>query len=126
MAERAKVPVLPGYRGDDQSDEAFTAAARLTGYPVMIKPVAGGGGIGMQAVRDERQLRESLARARRLAAGSFGDERLLLERLVERPRHVEVQVVADDQGNGAGYLLRDCPAPRGPPKIGGGSPGPAP
>ena len=125
MAERAKVPVLPGYRGDDQSDEAFTAAARLTGYPVMIKPVAGGGGIGMQAVRDERQLRESLARARRLAAGSFGDERLLLERLVERPRHVEVQVVADDHGNVASYLLRDCSAQRRHQKIVEESPGPS-
>ena len=125
MAERAKVPVLPGYRGDDQSDEAFIAAARVTGYPVMIKPVAGGGGIGMQAVRDERQLRESLARARRLAAGSFGDERLLLERLVERPRHVEVQVVADDHGNVASYVLRDCSAQRRHQKIVEESPGPS-
>jgi len=125
IAERAKVPVLPGYLGDDQSDEAFIAAARATGYPVMIKPVAGGGGIGMQAVRDERQLRESLARARRLAAGSFGDERLLLERLVERPRHVEVQVVADDHGNVASYLLRDCSAQRRHQKIVEESPGPS-
>jgi acetyl/propionyl-CoA carboxylase alpha subunit len=125
IAGRAKVPVLPGYRGDDQSDEAFIAAARATGFPVMIKPVAGGGGIGMQAVRDEGKLRESLARARRLATGSFGDERLLLERLVERPRHVEVQVVADDRGNVTTYLLRDCSAQRRHQKIVEESPGPS-
>ena len=125
LAERAKVPVLPGYRGDDQSDEAFIAGARATGYPVMIKPVAGGGGIGMQGVRDERQLRESLARARRLASSSFGDERLLLERLIERPRHVEVQVVADDQGNVLSYLLRDCSAQRRHQKIVEESPAPS-
>jgi len=125
LAERAKVPVLPGYRGDDQSDEAFIAGARATGYPVMIKPVAGGGGIGMQGVRDERQLRESLARARRLAASSFGDERLLLERLIERARHVEVQVVADNQGNVVSYLLRDCSAQRRHQKIVEESPAPS-
>ena len=125
IAERAKVPVLPGYLGDDQSDEAFIAGARATGYPVMIKPVAGGGGIGMQAVRDEGRLRESLARARRLATASFGDERLLLERLVERPRHVEVQVLADDRGNVTTYLLRDCSAQRRHQKIVEESPGPS-
>ncbi|HEV8469324.1 MAG TPA: biotin carboxylase N-terminal domain-containing protein [Candidatus Limnocylindria bacterium] len=123
-AERAKVPVLPGYRGDDQSDEAFIAAARSTGYPVMIKPVAGGGGIGMQAVRDERELRDALARARRLATASFGDERLLLERLVERPRHVEIQVMANDHGNVVSYMLRDCSAQRRHQKIVEESPGP--
>jgi len=125
IAERAGVPVLPGYRGDDQSDDAFIAAARAAGFPVMIKPIAGGGGIGMQAVRDEGQLRDSLARARRLAAGSFGDERLLLERLVERPRHLEVQVMADDRGSVTTYLLRDCSAQRRHQKIVEESPGPS-
>jgi len=104
IAERAGVPVLPGYRGEDQSDDAFITAARSTGYPLMIKPIAGGGGIGMQAVRDERALRDALARARRLATASFGDEGLLLERLIERPRHVS-------------YLLRDCSAQRRHQKI---------
>ena len=119
------MPVLPGYRGDDQSDEAFIAAARATGFPVMIKPIAGGGGIGMQAVRDEGRLRDALARARRLATGSFGDERLLLERLVERPRHVEVQVIADGHGNVVTYPLRDCSAQRRHQKIIEESPGPS-
>src|SRR2546427_796853 len=94
-------------------------------YPVMIKPVAGGGGIGMQALRDERALREALARARRLATASFGDERLLLERLIERPRHVEVQVVANDHGNVVSYLVRDCSAQRRHQKIVEESPGPS-
>jgi acetyl/propionyl-CoA carboxylase alpha subunit len=117
IAERAKVPVLPGYRGDDQSDDAFISAARSVGYPVMIKPVAGGGGIGMQTVRAEPQLRDALARARRIATSAFGDERLLLERLVERPRHIEVQVVADAHGTVISVGDRDCSAQRRHQKI---------
>ena len=117
IAERAKVPVLPGYRGDDQSDDAFIKAARSVKYPVMIKPVAGGGGIGMQAVKDEPQLRDGLARARRIATSAFGDERLLLERLVERPRHIEVQVLADDHGNVITVGDRDCSIQRRHQKI---------
>jgi acetyl/propionyl-CoA carboxylase alpha subunit len=117
IAERVKVPVLPGYRGEDQSDDAFIAAAASLGYPVMIKPIAGGGGIGMQTVREEAQLRDALARARRLATSAFGDERLLLERLVERPRHVEVQVLADDQGTVLSVGDRDCSTQRRHQKI---------
>ena len=117
IAERARVPVLPGYRGEDQRDDAFLAAARTVGFPVMLKPVAGGGGIGMQTVRDERTLRDALARARRLAAASFGDERLLLERHVDRPRHVEVQIIADAYGAVAGVGERDCSAQRRHQKI---------
>jgi acetyl/propionyl-CoA carboxylase alpha subunit len=117
IAERAKVPVLPGYRGDDQDDDAFIGAARSVGYPVMIKPIAGGGGIGMQTVKAEPQLREALARARRIATSAFGDERLLLERLVERPRHIEVQVLADEHGTVITAGDRDCSAQRRHQKI---------
>ena len=117
IAERAGVPVLPGYRGADQRDEAFADAARATGYPLMVKPVAGGGGIGMQGVRTERELRDSLARARRVASAAFGDERLLIERLVERPRHVEVQILADGHGSVATLGERDCSAQRRHQKI---------
>ena len=116
-AERAGVPVLPGYRGEDQSDEAFLAAARRSGYPAMLKPVAGGGGIGMQRVRDEAGMRDALARARRVASAAFGDERLLLERLVERPRHIEVQILADDHGNIRSFGERDCSSQRRHQKI---------
>jgi acetyl/propionyl-CoA carboxylase alpha subunit len=117
IAERAKVPVVPGYRGEDQSDDAFISAARSVGYPVIIKPVAGGGGIGMQTVKAEPQLRDGLARARRIATSAFGDERLLLERLVERPRHIEVQVLADDHGTVISVGDRDCSAQRRHQKI---------
>jgi acetyl/propionyl-CoA carboxylase alpha subunit len=117
IAERAKVPVLPGYRDKDQGDDAFIKAARSVGYPVMVKPIAGGGGIGMQTVRAEPELRDALARARRIATSAFGDERLLLERLVERPRHVEVQVLADDHGTVITIGDRDCSAQRRHQKI---------
>jgi acetyl/propionyl-CoA carboxylase alpha subunit len=117
IAERAKVPVLAGYRGKDQGDDAFIEAARSVGYPLMIKPIAGGGGIGMQTVRAEPELRDALARARRIATSAFGDERLLLERLVERPRHVEVQVLADDHGTVITVGDRDCSAQRRHQKI---------
>ena len=117
IAERAKVPVLPGYRGQDQSDDAFVKAARSVKYPVMIKPIAGGGGIGMQTVKEEPQLRDALARARRIATSAFGDERLLLERLVARPRHIEVQVLADDHGTVISVGDRDCSTQRRHQKI---------
>jgi acetyl/propionyl-CoA carboxylase alpha subunit len=117
LARKAGVPVLPGFSGDDQRDEAFSEAARRVGYPVMVKPVAGGGGIGMQRVREESALRDSLAKARRIATASFGDERLLLERLVERPRHIEVQILADTQGSVIALGERDCSAQRRHQKV---------
>src|SRR5437868_7318509 len=83
----------------------------------MIKPVAGGGGIGMQAVAEESQLRGALARARRVATAALGDERILLERLVERPRHIEVQVLADTHGTVVTVGDRDCSAQRRHQKI---------
>ena len=117
LARSAGVPVLPGHYGADQRDEAFIDAAKRIGYPVMVKPVAGGGGIGMQRVRDAASLREALARARRIAQASFGDERLLLERLVERPRHVEVQILADTHGNVVALGERDCSTQRRHQKV---------
>ena len=117
MAERAGVPTLPGHASDDQRDETFIAAATRIGYPLMIKPIAGGGGIGMQRVRDEPALRDALAKARRIAAAAFNDERLMLERLVERPRHVEVQILADPQGQIVALGERDCSAQRRHQKV---------
>ena len=116
-AERAGVPVLPGYRGTDQRDEAFAKAATTVGYPVMLKPAAGGGGIGMQLVSREADLREALARARRTARAAFGDERLILERAVERPRHVEIQLLADTHGTVQVLGERDCSAQRRHQKV---------
>ena len=117
IARRSGVPVLPGYWGDDQRDEAFLDAARRIGYPLMVKPVGGGGGIGMQRVREEASLREALAKARRVAGASFGDERLMIERLVERPRHVEVQVLADTHGTVVAFGERDCSTQRRHQKV---------
>src|SRR5256885_656732 len=112
-AERAGVPVVPGYRGADQRDEVFAKAARSVEYPVLLKPAAGGGGIGMQLVTEEADLREALARARRTARAAFGDERLILERAIDRPRHVEIQLLADAHGTVRVLGERDCSAPRG-------------
>ena len=117
LAQRARVPVLPGYMDADQRDEAFIAAATRIGYPVMVKPVAGGGGIGMQRVREPSALREALAKARRIASASFNDERLMLEKLVERPRHVEVQILADTHGQIFALGERDCSTQRRHQKI---------
>ena len=117
IARRAGVPTLPGHASEDQRDETFIAAAKRIGYPVIVKPIAGGGGIGMQRVRDESSLRDALAKARRIAAASFGDERLMLERLVEHPRHVEVQILADTHGQTVALGERDCSAQRRYQKV---------
>jgi 3-methylcrotonyl-CoA carboxylase alpha subunit len=125
MAEAAGVPVLPGYAGEDQSDDALERAAKEIGYPVMVKPAAGGGGKGMAVVRGPEELARALASARRVAAGAFGDDRLLLERYLVSPRHVEVQVVADTHGNVLHLGERDCSLQRRHQKILEETPSPA-
>jgi acetyl-CoA/propionyl-CoA carboxylase, biotin carboxylase, biotin carboxyl carrier protein len=125
VAEQTGVPVLPGYHGADQSDDAFAAAASRVGYPVMLKPAAGGGGIGMQLVSAEGDLRDALARARRTARAAFGDERLILERAVERPHHVEIQLLADRHGTVITLGERDCSAQRRHQKVLEETPSPA-
>src|SRR5438105_852347 len=124
-AEAAGVPVVPGYRGADQRDEAFARSADTVGYPVLLKPAGGGGGIGMQLVTREADLAEALARARRTARAAFGDERLILERAIERPRHVEVQVLADRHGTVWTLGERDCSAQRRHQKVVEECPSPA-
>ena len=117
VARRAGVPVLQGYAEEDQRDIAFAEAARLIGYPVMVKPTAGGGGIGMQAVEAPGELAPALAKARRVALAAFGDERLMLEKLVRSPRHIEVQIVADQHDRVRALGERDCSAQRRHQKI---------
>ena len=117
IAERAGAPLLPDARGEDQRDEAFLAAAKRIGYPVMVKPIAGGGGIGMQLLTEERGLREALARARRQASAAFGDERRFIERAVTRPRHVDVQILAASHGTLLALGERDCSAQRRHQKV---------
>src|SRR4029077_5259833 len=124
-AERAGVPVVPGYRGVDQQDEVFAKAATSVGYPVMLKPAAGGGGIGMQLVTRPADLPEALARARRTARAACGNERLILERAIERPRHVEIQLLADTHGAVVVLGERDCSAQRRHQKVLEESPSPA-
>jgi acetyl-CoA/propionyl-CoA carboxylase biotin carboxyl carrier protein len=119
------VPVVPGYDEARQDDATMAAAAAAIGYPVLIKPSAGGGGKGMRIVREPARLPEELASARREASRAFGDDRLILERLLEGARHVEVQVLFDAHGQGIHLGERDCSAQRRNQKIVEESPGPS-
>ena len=117
LMEKAGVPVVPGYHGAAQDDATLAAAAARIGYPVLVKASAGGGGRGMRLVREPGALAEALASARREAASAFGDDRLLVERYVERPRHVEVQVFADGHGGCIHLFERDCTLQRRHQKV---------
>jgi acetyl-CoA carboxylase biotin carboxylase subunit len=117
LAQKAGVPVVPGDTPADQSDEAIAAAARRIGFPVLIKPSEGGGGIGMKVVRDEASLHASVAQARREATAAFGDGTVYVERLVERPRHVEIQVLGDHHGNIVHLFERECSIQRRHQKV---------
>ncbi len=111
------IPTPAGYDDTDQSDAALIAAAERTGAPLLIKPTAGGGGKGMRTVRALDRLPAELATARREAAAAFGDDRLILERLVEGARHVEVQVLFDRHGTGIHLGERDCSIQRRHQKV---------
>jgi acetyl-CoA/propionyl-CoA carboxylase, biotin carboxylase, biotin carboxyl carrier protein len=119
------VPVVPGYDGDAEDDATLTAEATHIGLPILIKPSAGGGGKGMRIVRDAAGLPDELAAARREAQRAFGDDRLILERLLEGARHVEVQVLFDANGHGIHLGERDCSAQRRNQKILEESPAPS-
>jgi 3-methylcrotonyl-CoA carboxylase alpha subunit len=115
--QRAGIAVLPGYAGEDQRLETLQAQGEALGAPLIIKPSGGGGGKGMQIVTALGQLPEALGAARRIAASAFGDSRLILERYVLAPRHVEVQVLADRQGRTLHLLDRDCSVQRRHQKL---------
>lgn len=117
IAKNASVPVVPGYDGDDQSDEVLSKAARELGFPVMLKASAGGGGRGIRLVRTESELGDSIESARREALTYFGDARLLVEKVVEDARHIEVQVLGDSHGNLAHLFERDCSLQRRNQKV---------
>ena len=125
LAERQRVPVPRGYYGDDQSDDTFVAEAARIGYPLMVKAVAGGGGRGMRLATEAAQLLPALQSARSEAMAGFGDGRLLIERAVQRPRHVEVQVFADTHGHCIHLGERDCSVQRRHQKIIEEAPSPA-
>ncbi|HEX5379663.1 MAG TPA: biotin carboxylase N-terminal domain-containing protein, partial [Phenylobacterium sp.] len=113
----AGVPVTPGYLGDDQTLKRLRAEADRTGYPVLIKAVAGGGGKGMRRVEDSDDFAAALASCQREAAASFGDDRVLIEKYVTRPRHIEVQVFGDSHGNVVHLFERDCSLQRRHQKV---------
>ncbi|HET9085309.1 MAG TPA: biotin carboxylase N-terminal domain-containing protein [Candidatus Limnocylindrales bacterium] len=117
LAAQLGVATPAGYEEPDQSDEALTAAAETIGVPLLIKPAAGGGGKGMRTVRDLGRLPAELASARREALSAFGDDRLILERLLEGARHVEIQVLFDRHGNGVHLGERDCSLQRRHQKV---------
>lgn len=117
VAESAGVPVLAGYAGRDQGDDAFVRAAMEIGFPLIVKPVAGGGGKGMAVVNSADALPYSLQGARRVAQAAFADDRLMIEKFLLDPKHVEVQVLADGYGNVVHLGERDCSAQRRHQKI---------
>ena len=121
----AGVPVVPGYDGDDQADATLAHEAARIGWPVMIKPSRGGGGKGMRVVRGEKEFLSALASARREARSAFGDDVVVLERFVERPRHVEVQVLADAMGHVVHLFERECSIQRRHQKVVEETPSPA-
>ncbi|KAK9821325.1 hypothetical protein WJX81_004610 [Elliptochloris bilobata] len=117
LMSEAGVPVVPGYHGQDQSMSRLTEEGRNVGFPLLVKAVLGGGGKGMKLAQAPEELEDALASARREAAAAFGDERVLLERFIERPRHIEVQVFADAHGNAVHLYERDCSVQRRHQKV---------
>ena len=108
LMEQAGVPVVPGETPGDQSDAALVATVERVGLPALVKPSAGGGGIGMKTVRHRQDVIDAVRRSRREAEAAFGDGTLYVERLIERPRHVEIQVFADSHGNVVHLFEREC------------------
>ena len=117
IMEQAQVPLVPGYHGDDQSTEIIKQAADDMGYPVLLKAAAGGGGKGMRQVWSEAEFNEGLEAAKREALSSFGDDTMLVEKYLTQPRHVEIQVFCDSQGNGVYLFERDCSVQRRHQKV---------
>jgi 3-methylcrotonyl-CoA carboxylase alpha subunit len=117
LMERAGVPLVPGYHGAAQDEARLLAEARRIGFPVLLKASAGGGGKGMRIVEREADLGAALASAKREAAASFGDDRILVEKYLTRPRHIEMQVMADRHGQVLHLFERDCSLQRRHQKV---------
>ncbi|WP_417815642.1 acetyl/propionyl/methylcrotonyl-CoA carboxylase subunit alpha [Thalassospira alkalitolerans] len=114
---KAGVPLVPGYHGEDQNPDLLAAEADKIGYPVLIKASAGGGGKGMRAVEKSADFKDALVSCKREAASSFGDDHCLIEKLIVKPRHVEIQVFADSHGNAVYLFERDCSLQRRHQKV---------
>ena len=117
LARKAGAPVVPGETPREQSDEAIAAAAHRVGFPVLLKPAEGGGGIGMKAVHDQAGVLTAIRQARREALAAFGDGTLYIERLVERPRHIEFQILGDAHGHIVHLSERECSIQRRHQKV---------
>ena len=117
LMEKAGVPLVPGYHGDDQTPALLHAKADAMGYPVLLKASAGGGGKGMRIVEGSADFLAALASCKREAASSFGDDKVLIERYLQRPRHVEIQVFADSHGDCVFLFERDCSVQRRHQKV---------
>lgn len=117
LAQNAGVPTIPGYHGADQSEATLLNAGDNIGYPLMIKASAGGGGKGMRRVDNSEQLARELPQAKQEALAGFGDDKVLLEKLIEEPRHIEVQLAADHHGNTVHLFERECSIQRNHQKV---------
>jgi 3-methylcrotonyl-CoA carboxylase alpha subunit len=117
LMQNAGVPLLPGYHGEAQDQATLQGAADAIGYPVLVKASAGGGGRGMRIVRSAAELAPAIVSARREAKAAFGDDRLLIEKYVESPRHIEVQVIGDSHGNLLSLFERECTLQRRHQKV---------
>ena len=117
LMEQAGVPLVPGYHGEAQDDATLAQAADKIGFPVLVKASAGGGGRGMRIVRSPGELAAAITSAKREAKAAFGDDRMLIEKFVENPRHIEVQVIGDSHGNLLSLFERECTLQRRHQKV---------
>jgi 3-methylcrotonyl-CoA carboxylase alpha subunit len=117
LMERSRVPLVPGYHGEAQDLRVLQDAAAWVGYPVLIKASAGGGGKGMRVVESASEIEAAIEGAKREALASFGDDRMLVEKYLTRPRHIEIQVFADTHGNTVSLFERDCSIQRRHQKV---------
>src|SRR5687767_8301387 len=117
LMEKAGVPLVPGYHGEAQDEATLARAATKIGFPVLVKASAGGGGRGMRVVRAAGELDAAVVSAKREAKAAFGDDRMLIEKYVDNPRHIEVQVIGDSHGNLVSLFERECTLQRRHQKV---------
>jgi 3-methylcrotonyl-CoA carboxylase alpha subunit len=117
LMEKAGVPLVPGYHGEAQDEATLAKAADKVGFPVLVKASAGGGGRGMRVVRSAAELAPAIVSAKREAKAAFGDDRMLIEKYVDNPRHIEVQVIGDSHGNLLSLFERECTLQRRHQKV---------
>src|ERR1700746_1980827 len=117
LMQKANVPLVPGYHGEDQDETVLARAADRIGFPALVKASAGGGGRGMRVVRSSAELSAAITSAKREAKAAFGDDRMLIEKYVDNPRHIEVQVIGDSHGNLVSLFERECTLQRRHQKV---------